>query len=101
MGSPAELGAPRATGVPAAEFMLSALVTAELAATYDAGALVLWAGERSWATLLAAGPVLRAGAGRRGGGRLPGPVPDRPGCTIAFERIAYVPERLEDLRGGG
>jgi regulation of enolase protein 1 (concanavalin A-like superfamily) len=36
---------------PAGDFMLSARVTADFAATYDAGVLLLWADERHWGKL--------------------------------------------------
>ncbi|HZQ82628.1 MAG TPA: DUF1349 domain-containing protein [Gaiellaceae bacterium] len=36
---------------PAGDFMLSALVEAELRETFDAGALVVWANDRTWAKL--------------------------------------------------
>lgn len=156
LGEPAAVGAPRATGRPAAEFMLSAAVTVELAATYDAGALVLWAGERSWAKLaLELSPqgvptivsVVTSGVsddcnsfavqGNQVWLRVSGlggafafhastdgrvwrlvryfalepaaevevgflaQSPAGAGCTATFDEIAYVPERLTDLRGGG
>ena len=43
--------APALVGAPAGDFMLVARVEAELASTFDAGALVLWGGERTWAKL--------------------------------------------------
>jgi uncharacterized protein len=45
------LNAPRLLGVPDAGFQLSALVEVEFASTFDAGVLVVWAHERSWAKL--------------------------------------------------
>jgi len=45
----ATLNAPRLTGSPSGDFLLSAHVAVEFAATYDAGVLVLYAHERSWA----------------------------------------------------
>lgn len=45
------LNAPRLIGVPDRHFQLSALVEVEFASTFDAGVLVLWANERSWAKL--------------------------------------------------
>jgi uncharacterized protein len=45
------LNAPRLTGVPDAAFQLSALVDVEFSSTFDAGVLVLWASEQSWAKL--------------------------------------------------
>lgn len=156
MGATPALGAPRATGRPAGDFMLRALVTVELAATYDAGALVLYAHERAWAKLcLELSPrgaptvvsvVTRevsddcnsfAVDGRQTWLRVSrlGPAfafhasadgrawslvryfalepaaemevgflaqsPTGAGCAARFDQIAYVPERLADLRGGG
>ena len=45
------LNAPRLIGVPDAAFQLSALVDVEFGSTFDAGVLVLWASDRSWAKL--------------------------------------------------
>jgi regulation of enolase protein 1 (concanavalin A-like superfamily) len=45
------LNAPRLIGVPDPRFQLSALVEVEFAATFDAGVLLVWANERSWAKL--------------------------------------------------
>ena len=50
-GSEPSLNAPRLTGVPDAAFQLSALVDVEFSSTFDAGVLVLWANEGSWAKL--------------------------------------------------
>jgi regulation of enolase protein 1 (concanavalin A-like superfamily) len=50
-GSAATLNAPRLLFDPQGDYMLSARVTVEFAATYDAGVLLLYAGERSWAKL--------------------------------------------------
>jgi len=50
-GTDVVLNAPRLTFAPDGDFMLSAHVTVEFAATYDAGVLLLYAGERSWAKL--------------------------------------------------
>ena len=47
----ATLNAPRLIGSPAGDFLLSARVTVEFAATYDAGVLVLFTDERTWAKL--------------------------------------------------
>jgi regulation of enolase protein 1 (concanavalin A-like superfamily) len=49
-GSPV-LNAPRLLGATGGDFLLSAHVRAELRATFDAGALMLHAGERTWAKL--------------------------------------------------
>jgi uncharacterized protein len=45
------LNAPRLIGVPDSRFQLSALVEVEFGATFDAGVLLVWANERSWAKL--------------------------------------------------
>ena len=45
------LNAPRLIGVPDSRFQLSALVEVEFGATFDAGVLVVWVNERSWAKL--------------------------------------------------
>jgi len=45
------LNAPRLIGVPDSRFQLSALVEVEFAATFDAGVLLVWVNERSWAKL--------------------------------------------------
>ena len=50
-GTEVVLNAPRLVFEPAGDFMLSARVTVGFAATYDAGVLLLYAGERSWAKL--------------------------------------------------
>jgi uncharacterized protein len=50
-GTDVVLNAPRLVFAPEGDFMLSAHVTVEFAATYDAGVLLLYAGERSWAKL--------------------------------------------------
>jgi regulation of enolase protein 1 (concanavalin A-like superfamily) len=51
-GDAPTLNAPRLLGpAPAGDFQLSTRVTAGLAATYDAGALLLYADERSWVKL--------------------------------------------------
>jgi regulation of enolase protein 1 (concanavalin A-like superfamily) len=50
-GTDVVLNAPRLVFAPAGDFMLSARVTVAFAATYDAGVLLLYAGERSWAKL--------------------------------------------------
>jgi regulation of enolase protein 1 (concanavalin A-like superfamily) len=51
-GAEPQLGAPRLIGdPPAGDWRLSARVTAHLRSTFDAGALILWAGEREWAKL--------------------------------------------------
>ena len=49
--APAVLNAPALVGDPSGDYLLSARVTVDFAATYDAGVLVLHAGERSWAKL--------------------------------------------------
>jgi regulation of enolase protein 1 (concanavalin A-like superfamily) len=45
------LDAPRLLGVPAGDFQLSARVTVDFAATFDAGVLLLYASEAVWAKL--------------------------------------------------
>jgi regulation of enolase protein 1 (concanavalin A-like superfamily) len=51
-GGPPTLNAPAmVANVPDRDFVLSAHVEAELRATFDAGALVLWHDERTWAKL--------------------------------------------------
>jgi hypothetical protein len=50
-GTSEALNAPCLAGQPGADFQLSARVTVDLAATYDAGALLLHAHDRAWAKL--------------------------------------------------
>src|SRR4051794_15245972 len=50
-GEGVTLNAPRLVFAPAGDFMLSARVTVEFAGTYDAGVLLLYAGDSSWAKL--------------------------------------------------
>jgi regulation of enolase protein 1 (concanavalin A-like superfamily) len=50
-GTEVVLNAPRLVFAPEGDFMLSARVTVEFGATFDAGVLLLYAGERSWAKL--------------------------------------------------
>jgi uncharacterized protein len=51
-GGPPSLDAPSLLGTPpAGDFLLSARATVDFGATYDAGALLLHAGERAWAKL--------------------------------------------------
>jgi uncharacterized protein len=51
-GADPKLGAPRLIGSPPdGDWQLSARVAARLQFTFDAGALILWAGEREWAKL--------------------------------------------------
>jgi uncharacterized protein len=50
-GTAQALNAPCLLARPDGDFILSARVTVDLAATYDAGALVLHGGERDWAKL--------------------------------------------------
>jgi uncharacterized protein len=51
-GDQSKLGAPRLLGRPPdGDFVVVARVHAPFAAAFDAGALILWAGERSWAKL--------------------------------------------------
>jgi regulation of enolase protein 1 (concanavalin A-like superfamily) len=50
-GDEPTLNAPRLLFAPAGDFMLSARVAVEFVSTFDAGVLLLYAGERSWAKL--------------------------------------------------
>jgi regulation of enolase protein 1 (concanavalin A-like superfamily) len=51
-GADPQLGAPRQlVDAPDGDWTLSARVSAQLAATFDAGALLLWVDERTWAKL--------------------------------------------------
>jgi uncharacterized protein len=50
-GAAPVLNAPALVGDPRGDFLLSARVTVEFAATFDAGVLVLFANESSWAKL--------------------------------------------------
>ena len=50
-GTDVVLNAPRLVFAPDGDFMLSARVTVEFAATYDAGVLLLYADDSSWAKL--------------------------------------------------
>ncbi|HWQ15037.1 MAG TPA: DUF1349 domain-containing protein [Roseiflexaceae bacterium] len=50
-GDPPVLNAPRLLGPVAGDFQLSARVTVAFAGTFDAGALLLWRDERTWAKL--------------------------------------------------
>jgi len=50
-GAEAQAGAPRLLGPVEGDFQLSARVRCTFSGTFDAGALLLWAGERTWAKL--------------------------------------------------
>jgi uncharacterized protein len=50
-GAASMLNAPRLLGSPSGDFQLSARVTVDFAATFDAGVLLLYTNERSWAKL--------------------------------------------------
>jgi regulation of enolase protein 1 (concanavalin A-like superfamily) len=50
-GRPAQLGAPRLTAAVEGDFQLSAYVKPALEATFDAGALVLYAADHTWVKL--------------------------------------------------
>jgi uncharacterized protein len=50
-GTDVMLNAPRLLFAPEGDFMLSARVTVQFAGTYDAGVLLVYAGERSWGKL--------------------------------------------------
>jgi uncharacterized protein len=152
------LNAPRLLGVPDHRFQLSALVEVEFASSFDAGVLVLWVHDRSWAKLCleyspAGQPMVvsvvtrdrsddansmdvegsstwlrvsNSGAGSyafhaatdgvhwnlirhfylgagaddvvRIGFLAQSPTGD--GCRVTFSQLRYLPEALDDLRGG-
>jgi regulation of enolase protein 1 (concanavalin A-like superfamily) len=50
-GTEPTLNAPRLLGLPDPQFQLRALVNVEFGATFDAGVLLLWGHQRSWAKL--------------------------------------------------
>jgi uncharacterized protein len=50
-GDPPTLNAPRLLGALGGDFQLSALVTVDFQATFDAGVLLVWRDERTWAKL--------------------------------------------------
>jgi regulation of enolase protein 1 (concanavalin A-like superfamily) len=50
-GAPPKLEAPRLLGRVDGDFQLSARVAVDFRATFDAGVLLLWAGDRTWAKL--------------------------------------------------
>jgi regulation of enolase protein 1 (concanavalin A-like superfamily) len=50
-GADAQVGAPLLLGRPLGDFQLSARVSAKLAASFDAAALVIWASPSSWGKL--------------------------------------------------
>jgi regulation of enolase protein 1 (concanavalin A-like superfamily) len=50
-GGPAQLGAPRLMAAVEGDFQFSAYVKADLQATFDAGALVLYAADNTWVKL--------------------------------------------------
>jgi len=152
------LNAPRLIGVPDSRFQLSALVEVEFGATFDAGVLVVWVNERSWAKLCleyspagqpmvvsvvtrersddansrdveGSGTWLRVSRSTAGSFAFhaatdgvhwslirhfsldagPGDVvrigflaqsPTGEGCRASFTQLRYLPEALDDLRGG-
>ena len=152
------LNAPRLIGVPDSRFQLSALVEVEFGATFDAGVLVVWVSERSWAKLCleyspagkpmvvsvvtrgrsddansrdveGSGTWLRVSRSTAGSFAFhaatdgvhwslirhfhldtgPGDVvrigflgqsPTGEGCRASFTQLRYLPEALDDLRGG-
>ncbi|MEJ3747760.1 DUF1349 domain-containing protein [Actinomycetes bacterium KLBMP 9797] len=156
-GSEPTLNAARLLGTPPdGPFQFSARVRVDFAGTFDAGALLVWAGDREWAKLcferspqgevmavsvvtrgqsddanaftVAPGAPLWLRVSRLGpnwafhastdgahwhfvrhfgltvdGAPLVGFVAQAPmgdGCTVAFDQITFVPERLADLRSG-
>jgi len=160
-GDEPTLNAPRLIGVPDHRFQLSALVDVEFASAFDAGVLLLWAHERSWAKLCleyspAGQPMVvsvvtrdrsddanstdvegsstwlrisATGSDSPGSfafhaatdgvhwnlirhfhlGTGPGDVvrlgfvaqsPTGDGCRVTFSQLRYLPEALDDLRGG-
>ncbi|MEV4755551.1 DUF1349 domain-containing protein [Micromonospora sp. NPDC049559] len=157
-GGEPSLGAPRLLGTPPdGDFQLRARIGVRFAAAYDAGTLLVWAGERSWAKLCyerspqgvpmvvsvvtrdvsddangvevpdgepirlrvsRLGPAWAFHAGVDGSrwslvryfrlGDPAAPVrvgfeaqsPTGEGCRVSFDDVAFVPERLTDLRGG-
>ena len=154
-GSSATLNAPRLLGSPDGDFQFSARVRVEFAATFDAGVLLLYAGDHAWAKLcfeyspqgepMVVSVVTRGVSddanafvvdGRqvwlrvaRTGGTFafhastdgsswrlvrhfaldaPGGIaagflaqsPSGAGCQVVFDRVAYRPEPLSDLRDG-
>jgi regulation of enolase protein 1 (concanavalin A-like superfamily) len=81
------------------DFQLSARVTAGFASTFDAGVLLLWLDERRWAKLCfefspAGEPTSRDKIG------FEGQSPTGDGCSVTFDEIRFLPERLADLRDG-
>jgi regulation of enolase protein 1 (concanavalin A-like superfamily) len=152
------LNAPRLVGVPDSRFQLSALVEVEFGATFDAGVLLVWANERTWAKLCleyspagqpmvvsvvtrgrsddansrdveGSGTWLRISNSTAGSYAFhaatdgvhwslirhfhldPGPddvvrigflaqSPTGEGCRASFSQVRYLPEALDDLRGG-
>lgn len=151
------LNAPRLIGVPDSRFQLSALVEVEFGSTFDAGVLLVWANDRSWAKLCleyspAGQPMVvsvvtrersddansrdvegsatwlrisRSTAGSYafhaatdgvhwslirhfslddgpGGVRIGflAQSPTGEGCRASFSQLRYLPEALDDLRGG-
>jgi regulation of enolase protein 1 (concanavalin A-like superfamily) len=151
------LNAPTLLGeVPEGDFQLSARVTVDFTATFDAGVLLLWVSERHWAKLcfefspagepMIVSVVCRGVSDDANAFTVPGrsawlrvsridrvyayhasldgrtwqmirvftlndqPSPDRigfegqsptgEGCTVTFDEIHFLPERLGDLRDG-
>jgi len=152
------LNAPRLIGVPDSRFQLSALVEVEFGATFDAGVLLVWVNERSWAKLCleysptgqpmvvsvvtrglsddansrdveGSGTWLRVSNSTAGSFAFhaatdgvhwnmirhfhldsgPGDVvrsgflaqsPTGDGCRASFSQLRYLPDALDDLRGG-
>jgi regulation of enolase protein 1 (concanavalin A-like superfamily) len=142
--------------VPEGDFQLSARVTVDFTATFDAGVLLLWVSERHWAKLcfefspagepMIVSVVCRGVSDDANAFTVPGrsawlrvsridrvyayhasldgrtwqmirvftlndqPSPDRigfegqsptgEGCTVTFDEIHFLPERLGDLRDG-
>jgi regulation of enolase protein 1 (concanavalin A-like superfamily) len=154
-GATPMLNAPRLLFEAPGDWMLSAQVRVEFGATFDAGVLLIWGGEHTWAKLCfeyspqrepmvvsvvtngtsddanaftVAGDTVRLRVARIGsafafhaavaGGQWqlirhfalanPGPItagfvaqsPTGAGCTAHFSEVAFLPERLADLRSG-
>jgi regulation of enolase protein 1 (concanavalin A-like superfamily) len=121
-GEAPTLNAPRLLGPIAGDFQLSARVTVDFQGTYDAGVLLVWSNEQSWAKLcfeyspqrdpMIVSVVTRVTSDDANSfvvGLLMGDAPlvgfeaQSPvgeGCGVRFEDIRYSPTRLGELRSG-